>query len=32
MSDLLGDADPGVREAAERLLSEFPDQETDSFE
>ncbi|MCO6010510.1 hypothetical protein NE236_36680 [Actinoallomurus purpureus] len=31
VSDLLDDADPGVREAAERLLSEFPGQEPDSF-
>ncbi|GAA4638110.1 hypothetical protein GCM10023196_094580 [Actinoallomurus vinaceus] len=32
VADLLGDADPGVREAAERLLAEFPEQETNSFQ
>lgn len=32
VSDLLDDADPGVREAAERLLSEFPDRETGSLQ
>ncbi|GAB3987238.1 hypothetical protein GCM10029978_105190 [Actinoallomurus acanthiterrae] len=31
VAELLEDADPGVREAAERLLAEFPDGETGSF-
>ncbi|WP_345354823.1 hypothetical protein [Actinoallomurus liliacearum] len=30
VAELLDDTDPGVRQAAERLLSEFPDQEPDS--